>query len=64
MIREHRPRNEGREHRAIRERLRQHKTLMDRFVAQGMNRDEASKKAFEIVTAPKTKSEGGRHANK
>jgi hypothetical protein len=38
------------EERRIRERLQRHAELTTQFVAEGMGRDEASKKAFQIIT--------------
>jgi len=37
------------ENKRIEDRLAQHFHLMSRFVCQGMERDEASKKAYKIV---------------
>lgn len=43
------------EEKRIKARLEEHAKLMKRFIDDGMDRQEASKKAFEIVTAaPKT----------
>jgi hypothetical protein len=36
-------------------RLREHKRLMDQYVAKGMSTSEASAKAFADVTLPKRK---------
>jgi len=38
------------ENKRIENRLDEHFHLMNRFVCQGMERDEASKKAYRIVT--------------
>jgi hypothetical protein len=38
------------EERRIRERLQRHVELTAQFVSEGLSRDEASKKAFQIIT--------------
>jgi hypothetical protein len=38
------------EERKVRARLVRHSELTAQFVAEGMSRDEASKKAFQIIT--------------
>lgn len=41
--------------RRIHNRLKQHAELSKQYVAEGMTPEEASKRAFNEITAPKTK---------
>ena len=41
-------------HYQIGERMKQHKELMDKFIAEGMEREAASWKAYRIVTGKET----------
>ena len=38
-----------REHQQIQNKLQAHKELMDKFIAQGMSKADASKKAFQQI---------------
>ena len=48
-----RPAMRHREERNIQQKLKQHKELMDKYVAEGMTPEDASRKAFNEVNAKK-----------